>query len=96
MHSKEELTQALKNVLKMELNSFGVWSELTKALSYGDLRMKQHVSRGGWDSKGRYRHRGESTAIIYSRLTGETVLIINNYYSPREIALKVLDIVNQQ
>lgn len=94
MHSKEELTNALRSMLDFEGYPSQLWAELNKALSYGDLRMKQHVSRGGWDSKGRYRHRGESNAIIYYRLTGETLVIIKNYYSPRDIAKRVLDIVN--
>lgn len=86
MHSKAELAKALQEMLDTDLKPYEVWRALSKALTYGDLRIKRSQNRGGWTIKGKgwsYRHPSPASAVIYSRLTGEIVLIVKHYYSVR-------------
>lgn len=99
IHSKAELTKALQEILDTELKPYELWRALSKALSYGDLRIKRSGKQhGGWTISGKgwkYKAHSSASVIIYSRLTGEIVLHLSNYYSEREIAIKMLDIANR-
>lgn len=82
INSKDFLIDALQKVIDLPDDNMIRWGAVDVALSYGDLRMK----RLSWNKK---------KMLIYSRITGETLITINHYENYRDIARKVLDIVKR-